>query len=123
MRMTLLVHKIYAMRICESETLLRQHVSNIERLYEKNIVRQHCNDIETIAWQSATQYDGNVLVIFNVGRLTAEFEQNLLFCMYLNCDIIAIKKIFKNNVSVPLYFYFKSNFKYNSKKINNIKFY
>jgi len=46
--MTLLVCRIYAMRTCESETLLRQYISNIERLYENNIVQQHCNDIETI---------------------------------------------------------------------------
>jgi len=37
----------YAMRTCELETLW-QYISNIERLYKNNIVRQHCNDIETI---------------------------------------------------------------------------
>jgi len=46
--MTLLVRRIYAMRTCEPETLLRQHISNIERLHKNNIVRQHCKDIETI---------------------------------------------------------------------------
>jgi len=51
--MTLLVRRIYAMRTGESETLMRQHISNIERLYENNVLRQHCNDIETIL-QSAT---------------------------------------------------------------------
>jgi len=45
--MTLLVRKIYV-HTCELETLLRQHISNIECLYKNNIVRQHCNDIETI---------------------------------------------------------------------------
>jgi len=48
MRMTLLVRRIYAMRTCKPKTLLRQHISNIEHLYENNIVRQYCNDIETI---------------------------------------------------------------------------
>jgi len=46
--MTLLVRRIYAMRMYEPETLLQQYISNIERLYENNIVRQHCSDIETI---------------------------------------------------------------------------
>jgi len=36
------------MHTCKPETLLRQHISNIERLYENNIVRQHCNDIKII---------------------------------------------------------------------------
>jgi len=44
--MTLLVRKIYVIRTCESETLLRQH-SNIECLYENNRL-QRCNIIEII---------------------------------------------------------------------------
>jgi len=40
--------------------------------------------------------------------LTAEIEI-LLFCTYLNCDVTA-EKIIENDVSVPLYFYFKDNF-------------
>jgi len=39
---------LYTMRTYKPETLLRQHISNIERLYKNNVVRQHCNDIETI---------------------------------------------------------------------------
>jgi len=63
--MILLVCRIYAMRSCEPKILLRQHISNIERLYENNIVRQHCN-IETILQSATKQYDGNVLAIFKV---------------------------------------------------------
>jgi len=48
--MTLLVRRLYAMRMCETKTLLQQHINNIKYLYENNIVQQHCN----IAWQSAT---------------------------------------------------------------------
>jgi len=48
--MTLLVHKIYTMRTCKPEILLRQHINNIERLYENNIIQQHYNDIETIVF-------------------------------------------------------------------------
>jgi len=36
MRMILLIRRIYAMRTCKPETLLRQHISNIEHLYENN---------------------------------------------------------------------------------------
>jgi len=34
------------MHTCEPETLLLQHIRNIERLYENN--RQHYKDIETV---------------------------------------------------------------------------
>jgi len=53
MRMTLLVRKIYAMRTCKPETLLQQHISNIECLYKNNTVtlQWYWNNI---AWQSAT---------------------------------------------------------------------
>jgi len=37
--MTLLVCRIYAMRTYEPKTLLRQHISNIERLYDKTIYK------------------------------------------------------------------------------------
>jgi len=60
--MTLLVRKIYAMRTCEPKTLLRQHISNIERLYENNVVQQHCNDIETILLGNLQR--SNMVVMF-----------------------------------------------------------
>jgi len=60
--MILLIRRIYAMCTYEPETLLRQHISNIECLYEDNVVRQHCNDIETI-WLGNVQCS-NIVAMF-----------------------------------------------------------
>jgi len=35
--------------------------------------------------------------------------------LYLNCEVIATKKIFENDVSILLYFYFNGNFKHDNK--------
>jgi len=78
MHITLLIHRIYAMPTCKPETLLRQHISNIECLYENNIVRQHCKDIETILLGNLQR--SNMMTMF--------WQYSILYWVYikkLNC--------------------------------------